>query len=96
MDAVLIGFWREPAPGCAEWEGKPWTCAAGFALGLSVGLNSGANYPLGLPAELLHGLVGKGEPELVLVVAIFFLITKKMCEKQVKPLVIANELPKFS
>lgn len=48
------------------------TSEASFALGSLVGLNAGAKYQPGLPVELLHGVAGKGEPELMLVVVIFF------------------------
>lgn len=42
-----------------------WACSAE--------LNSGAKYQLGLPVGLLQGVAGEGEPELKLVIAIFFL-----------------------
>lgn len=46
-----------------------WACLAE--------LNSGAKYQLGLPVGLLQAVAGEGEPELKLVIAIFFFKLKK-------------------
>lgn len=62
-----------PAASRGERRGRNSAISeASFALGLLVGLNSEAKYQLGLPVELLRGVAGKREPELMLVVVIFF------------------------